>query len=94
MRPPLPGVQKYGIKTVAYVHCLIQKEILREPISKINNGMVTGPLRLLSNMVKIASKPGINMTVLLLNQVMIVEVISAEWELRTIDNFFKKKKKL
>ena len=72
---------------------MIRKETLREPISKINNGMVTGPSRLLSNMVKIASKPGINMTVLLLNKVMIVEVISAEWELRTIDNFFKKKKR-
>ena len=72
---------------------MIQKETLREPISKINNGTVTGPSRLLSNMVKIASKPGINMTVLLLNKVMIVEVISPEWELRTIDNFFKKKKR-
>ena len=43
-------------------------------------------------MVKIVSKPGINMIVHLLNQIMIVGVISAGWERSTIDNCFMKKK--
>ena len=53
--------------------------------------MVTEPSRLISYIIKIPNKPGINMIVHLLNQIVIVGVISAEWYLALLTTALRKK---
>ena len=67
------------VGTVYSVHRLINKEIVRESISKMNHGMAAGPSGLVSETVKPAEDAEINMITDLINQIT-EGVAPAEWK--------------
>ena len=56
--------------TVINVHHLIEKDMVRESISKMKNGKAAGPLGVVSEMVKVAGEAGAAMITCLVNQIL------------------------
>ena len=65
--------------------------MLRESISQMKNGKDARPSGVVSDMLKAAGEPGVDMITSLVNQSTVERVIPAEWELTTIVNCFKGK---
>ena len=71
--------------------CLKNKDIVRESVSKLKNRKAAGPSGVVSKVIKAAGKAAVNIIANLVNQIKIEGVIAAEWELRTIVNFYRGK---
>ena len=65
--------------------------MIKESISKMENGKTTEPSGVVSEMLKEAEKAGFYMITHLINQVKVKGVILAEWKPSTIVNCYKGK---
>ena len=64
--------------TVSGVPCLIEKDMLKESVSNMENGKIAGLSRVVSEMIKAAGKAVVYMIIDLVNQIIIEEVVPAE----------------
>ena len=71
------------------VPCLVDKDMIRESISKMKNWKAAGPSSLVSEMVKAAGEAGVDMITNLVSQIIVEGVIPTEWELGTVVNCYK-----
>ena len=69
---------------VGGVTSLINKDIVRDSISKMKNGKATGSSVVVSEMVKETGEAGTDLIANLVNQIIVEGVIPAEWERHTI----------
>ena len=72
--------------TVSNIPYLIDKEMLRELISKMKSVNAAGLSCVVSEMVKVAGEAGVDMITNALKQTILQGVIPAEWEFSTIVN--------
>ena len=64
--------------TISDVACLIDKDMIRESISKMKNGKTAEPSSVVSEMVKAAGEAGFDMITNLKNQIIVEGDIPAE----------------
>ena len=69
----------------------IEKEMVREAVSKMKKGKAAGPSGVVAEMLKAAGETGIEMITNLTNQIVIEGVIPEDWDLSTIVNCYKGK---
>ena len=74
--------------TVGSIYCVLDKDIIRESISKLKNGEDTGLLSEVLQMVKVAGEAAVDMITDLVNQIRVEEVIPTKWEFSTIVNCY------
>ena len=76
------------LDTVSGVPRLIDKDMVRESISKMKKGKASGQIIIVSEMVKVAGQAGGDMITDLVNQIIVEGVISAEWKVSTFVNCY------
>ena len=69
----------------------IEKEMVREAVSKMKKAKAAGPSGVVAEMLKAAGETGIEMITNLTNQIVREGVIPADWDLSTIVNCYKNK---
>ena len=69
--------------TVSGQHRFIEKGLVRESISKARNEKAIEPSGLVSGIVKSADDLGVDMARDLINQMLVEDIIPAEWEVST-----------
>ena len=72
--------------TVSGITSVIDKEMVRDLISKMKNGKAAGPLGVVSEMVKAAGEEEVDMIINLVNQIIVEGIILTKWKLSTIGN--------
>ena len=76
------------LDTVSDVPRLIDKDMVRESISKMKKGKASGQIIIVSEMVKVAGQAGGDMITDLVNQIIVEGFISAEWKVSTFVNCY------
>ena len=72
--------------TVSGIPHLIDKNMITESISKMENGKAARSSGVVSEMVNAAGEAGVDMITTLVNQIIVEGIIPAEWELGSFVN--------
>ena len=76
--------------TVSGIPHLIDKNMITESISKMENGKAAGSSGVVSEMVNAAGEAGVDMITTLVNQILVEGIIPAEWELGSFVNYLRR----